>query len=187
MLVTVGVRAPTHMSWEGWFGFFHVCFRHHTSSSTSSSTSTDRCSPGRSLKMCLRTLAFRLLRGRVPNRLEILVSSQEGDGELQPLLLLRLQLPARLELLVRPSVRWLRLAGLSGGGKSLEKKQLSSEVLDALKGQGGLRSPNTLAWSLSSVMLLLSLKKRRPKRPAGGLMGEKEPIKGWGLLLLLLG
>lgn len=139
--------------------------------------------------MCLRTLAFRLLRGRVPNRLEILVSSQEGDGELlQPLLLLlRLQLPTRLELLVRPSMRWLRLAGLSGGGKSLEKKQLSSEVLDALKGQGGLRSPNTLAWSLSSVTLLLSLKKRRPKRPAGGLMGEKEPIEGWGLLLLLLG
>lgn len=138
--------------------------------------------------MCLRTLAFRLLRGRVPNRLEILVSSQEGDGELlQPLLLLlRLQLRTRLELLVRPSMRWLRLAGLSGGGKSLEKKQLSSEVLDALKGQGGLRSPNTLAWSLSSVTLLLSLKKRRPKRPAGGLMGEKEPIEGWGLLLLLL-
>lgn len=139
--------------------------------------------------MCLRTLAFRLLRGRVPNRLEILVSSQEGDGELlQPLLLLRLrlQLPTRLELLVRPSMRWLRLAGLSGGGKSLEKKQLSSEVLDALKGQGGLRSPNTLAWSLSSVTLLLSLKKRRPKRPAGGLMDEKEPIEGWGLLLLLL-
>lgn len=121
--------------------------------------------------------------------MEILVSSQDGDGELQPLplLVLRLQpLPARLELLVRPSERWLRPAGLAGGGKSLEKKQLSSDVLDALKGQGGLRSPNTLAWSLSSVTLLLSLKKRRPKRPTGGLTGEKEPIEGWGLLLLLL-
>lgn len=39
--------------------------------------------------------------------------------------------------------------------KSLEKKQLSSEVLAALKGLGELRSPNTLAWSLSSVMMLL--------------------------------
>lgn len=87
------------------------------------------------------------MRGRVPNRLEILFSSQEGDRELL--------LPARLELLVRPSDRWLWLPGLSCGEKSLEKKQLSSEVLVALKGQGELRSPNTLAWSLSSVMALL--------------------------------
>lgn len=129
--------------------------------------------------MCLRTLVFRLLRGRVPNRLEILVSSQEGDRELL--------LPARLELLVRPSGRWLRLPGLSCAGKSLEKKQPSSEVLAALKGQGGLRSPNTLASSLSSVMALLkllSLEKRRPKRPAGGLIGEGESSERWGLLPL---
>lgn len=87
------------------------------------------------------------MRGRVPNRLEMRISSQEGDGELL--------LPARLELLVRPSERWLQLPGLSWGGKSLEKKQLSSEVLVALKGQGEPRSPKTLAWSLSSVMALL--------------------------------
>lgn len=76
--------------------------------------------------------------------MEILVSSQEGDRELL--------LPARLELLVRLSDRWL---WPSCGEKSLEKKQLSSEVLVALKGQGELRSPNTLVWSLSSVMALL--------------------------------
>lgn len=102
--------------------------------------------------MCLRALGFLLLRGRVPNRLEILVSSQEGDRE--PLL------PARLELLVRPSARWSwlpgeRAPGLSSGRKSLEKKQLPSVVLAALKGLGELRSPNTLAGSLSSVRALL--------------------------------
>lgn len=102
--------------------------------------------------MCLRALGFLLLRGRVPNRLEILVSSQEGDRE--PLL------PARLELLVRPSDRWSwlpgeRAPGLSSGRKSLEKKQLPSVVLAALKGLGELRSPNTLARSLSSVRALL--------------------------------
>lgn len=75
--------------------------------------------------------------------MEILVSSQEGEREVL--------LPTRLELLVRPSNRWLWLPGLSCGGK----KQLSSEVLLALKGQGELRSPNTLVWSLSSVMALL--------------------------------
>lgn len=63
------------------------CFFH------TSSSSTDRWSPGINLKMCLRTLAFLLLRGRVPNREEILVSSQEGERELL--------LPAKLELLVR--------------------------------------------------------------------------------------
>ena len=79
--------------------------------------------------------------------MEVLISSQEGDRELL--------LPARLELLVRPSHRWLWLPGWSCAGRSLEKKQLSSEVLLALKGQGELRSPNTLAWSLSSDMALL--------------------------------
>lgn len=100
--------------------------------------------------MCLRALGFLLLRGRVPNKLEILVSSQEGDRELL--------LPARLELLVRPSDRWLpgeKAPGLSSGRKSLEKKQLPSVVLAALKGPGELRSPNTLAGSLSSVRALL--------------------------------
>lgn len=131
--------------------------------------------------MCLRTLFFLLLRGRVPNRLEILVSSQEGDRELL--------LPARLELLVRPSDRWVGLPrekapGLSWRGKSLEKKQLSSDVLAALKGLGELRSSNTLARSLSSVAVLLqllSLEKRRPKRPLGGLRGEEQSIEGRGL------
>lgn len=93
--------------------------------------------------MCLRTLFFLLLRGRVPNRLEILVSSQEGDGE----------------LLLRASERWSWKPGVkvppSCGRKSLEKKQLPSVVLAALKGLGELRSPNTLAWSLSSVTALL--------------------------------
>lgn len=103
--------------------------------------------------MCLRALVFLVLRGRVPNRLEILVSSQEGDREL-------LLLPARLELLVCPSDRWSlllgeKVPGLSWGGKSLEKKQLPSVVLAALKGLGELRSPNTLARSLSSVRALL--------------------------------
>lgn len=99
-------------------------------------------------------LALLLLRGRVPNKEEILVSSQEGDRELL--------LPARLELLERPSDWWWfwllldeNLLVLSSEVKSLGKKQLSSVVLAALKGPGELRSPNTLAWSLSSVITLL--------------------------------
>lgn len=124
----------------------------HTTVVHISSSSTDRCSPGINLKMCLRTLALLLLRGRVPNRVEILVSSQEAERELL--------LPARLELLVRQrdSGWWLpqeNVPEASCDAKSPEKKQLSSEVLAALKGLGELRSPNTLAWSLSSVMMLL--------------------------------
>lgn len=104
--------------------------------------------------MCLRTLALLLLRGRVPNKEEILVSSQVGERELL--------LPAKLELLVRQrDWRWWllllddNLLELSCDGKSLEKKQLSSVVLAALKRLGEVRSPNTLAWSLSSVITLL--------------------------------
>lgn len=118
------------------------------------SSSTDRWSPGINLKMCLRTLALLLLRGRVPNKEEILVSSQVGERELL--------LPAKLELLVRQrDWRWWllllddNLLELSCDGKSLEKKQLSSVVLAALKRLGEVRSPNTLAWSLSSVITLL--------------------------------
>lgn len=88
--------------------------------------------------MCLRTLVFLLLRGRVPNRLEILVSSQEADEEL-------------LQRSRKPGVK----VPVSCGRKSLEKKQLPSVVLAALKGLGELRSSNTLARSLSSVMALL--------------------------------
>lgn len=119
-----------------------------------SSSSTDRCSPGINLKMCLRTLALLLLRGRVPNKEETLVSSQEGERELL--------LPAKLELLERPRDWWWwlllldeNLPELSCERQSLEKKQPSSKVLAALKGLGELRSPNTLAWSLSSVITLL--------------------------------
>lgn len=120
--------------------------------------------------MCLRTLARLPFLGRVPNKEEILVSSQEGEMELL--------LPAKLELLERLRGWWWlleldeNLPELSCEGKSLEKKQLSSVVLAALQGPGEYRSPNTLAWSLSSVITLLqllSLEKRRPKRR---LMGE---------------
>lgn len=135
-------------------GKISVSFLDHEGGFHASSSSTDRWSPGISLKMCLRMLALLPLRGRVPNKEEILVSSQEGDRELL--------LPARLELLLRPSDWWWfgllldeNLLVLSSEVKSLEKKQLSSAVLAALKGPGELRSPNTLAWSLSSVITLL--------------------------------
>lgn len=119
--------------------------------------------------MCLRMLAFLLLRGSVPNKEEILVSSQDGDMEL---LLLLLPPPARLELLERPRDWWWfwlledeNLQVLSCDEKSLEKKQLSSVMLTALKGPGELASPNTLVWSLSSVMALLKLLSLEMRRP----------------------
>lgn len=70
-------------------------------------------------------------------------------------------LPAKLELLERLRAWWCwleadeNLPEPSREGKSLVKKQPSSVVLAALQGLGELRSPNTLAWSLSSVMALL--------------------------------
>lgn len=122
--------------------------------------------------MCLRMLAFLLLRGSVPNKEEILVSSQDGDMELL-LLLLPPPPPARLELLERPRDWWWfwlledeNLRVLSCDEKSLEeKKQLSSIMLTALKGPGELASPNTLVWSLSSVMALLKLLSLEMRRP----------------------
>lgn len=119
-------------------------------------------------------LDFLLLRGSVPNRVEILVSSQDGDMEL---LLPLPPPPVRPELLVRPRARWWRwwlgllleedenLRLLSCEEKSLEKKQPSSVVLAALKGPGELVSPNTLVWSLSSVMTLLKLLSLEMRRP----------------------
>lgn len=122
--------------------------------------------------MCLRMLAFLLLRGSVPNKEEILVSSQDGDMELLLLLLPPPPPPARLELLERPRDWWWfwlledeNLRVLSCDEKSLEKKQLSSVVLTALKGPGELASPNTLVWSLSSVMALLKLLSLEMRRP----------------------
>lgn len=117
-----------------------------------SSSSTDRWSPGINLKMCLRTLPRLLFLGRVPNKEETLFSSQQGERE--PLL------PAIPELLERLRAWWWllepdeNLLDMPCVGKSV-KKQPSSLVLAALQGPGELRSPNTLARSLSSVIMLL--------------------------------
>ncbi len=148
-----------------------------------SSSSTDLWSPGSNFKMCLRTLLLLLLRGRVPNKEEILFSSQEGERELL--------LPAKLELLERQRdwwwwleldeyLRWLSCEG---------KKQPPSVVLAALQGLQELRSSNTLAWSLSSVITLLqllSLERRQPRRPAGELRMAEQSIERWRLLLFKL-
>lgn len=121
--------------------------------------------------MCLRMLAFLLLRGSVPNKEEILVSSQDGDMELL-LPPLPPPPPARLELLERPRGWWWfwlpedeNRRVLSCDEKSLEKKQLSSVMLAALKGPGEPASPNTLVWSLSSVVALLKLLSLEMRRP----------------------
>ncbi|TNN84513.1 hypothetical protein EYF80_005213 [Liparis tanakae] len=83
------------------------------------------------------SIDLQYLGGEVPNKEDILVSSQEGEREL--LLWLR-------DWWCRPELQLENLQELT----FLEKKQPSSA------GLGEHRSPNTLqAWSLSSVVVLL--------------------------------
>lgn len=81
------------------------------------------------------------------------------------------------------------LLRLSCEGKSLVKKQLSSVVLAALQGLGEHRSPNTLVWSLSSVITLLKLlllEKRQLLWPVEVLRMAEQSMGRWRSLLLLL-